>query len=269
MDELAGNRLARVAPDVSGGRHVTPRNVPLALANARFAVRALGGARREEWSVVSTLADQLCARQFRAGEDLCSPGQWPPGIWIVQDGIAEVAVGANGNRCVVQTLCRGDAFGLAPLMSGRRTPCRVHATTHVSALLWPAHEFLVQLERNPALARMLLHGLANRIVDGRVRLSTVLASSLEVRAARILLLEERDGVVPVSQATLASMIGASRPALNRVLRDFQRDRTIELQYRRIKLLDHDRLDDLAQSTTAPAQHELSRGPRIRQLHTGC
>lgn len=268
MDEVVGNQLARVTPDAPDDRHVAPRNVPFALANARFAVRALGGTRRAERSVLSTLAEQLCARQLRVGEDLCSPGQWSPGIWIIQDGIAEVAVGVGANRCVVQTLCRGEAFGVAPLVSGRWIPCRVQAATHVSALLWPAHGFLVQLERNPALARLLLDGLADRVVDGRIRLSALLASSLAVRAARILLLEERDGVVPVSQATLASMIGASRPALNRVLGDFQRDRAIELQYRRIQLLDWDRLDDLAQSTTAPARHELSRGPQIRQLHTG-
>lgn len=266
MDEVVGNQLA---PDAIGDRHVAPRvaprNVPLTLANARFAVRALGGTRGEERSVLSTLAEQLCARQLRVGEDLCSPGKWPPGVWIIQDGIAEVAVDVGANRCVVQTLCRGEAFGVAPLVSGRWIPCRVQAATHVSALLWPVREFLVQLERNPVLARLVLDGLVDRIVDGRVRLSAVLASSLEVRVARMLLLEERDGVVPVSQATLASMIGASRPALNRVLRDFQRDRAIELQYRRIHLLDRDRLDDSARSATAPARHDLSPGPRVRQL----
>ncbi|WP_211763420.1 Crp/Fnr family transcriptional regulator [Kutzneria sp. CA-103260] len=240
--------------------------MPLTFANARFAVRALGGRRREERAVLSTLAEQLCARQLRVGEDLCSPGQRPPGVWIIQDGIAEVAVGVGADRCVVQTLCRGEAFGVVPLVSGRWTPCHVQAATHVSALLWPVREFLAQLERDPVLARLLLDGLADRVVDSRVRLSAVLASSLEVRVARMLLLEERDGVVPVSQATLASMIGASRPALNRVLRDFQRDHAIELQYRRIQLLDLDRLDDLAQSTTEPTRHELSQGPRVRQLH---
>lgn len=268
MNEVVENHLALVAPDVPDDRHVAPRNVPLALANARFTARALGGTRREEWSVLSTLAEQLRTRQLRVGEDLCSPGQRPPGIWIVQDGIAEVAVGVGANRRVVQTLCRGDAFGVAPLVSSRWMPCRVQAATHVSALLWPADGFLAQLERDPALARLLLDGLANHIVDGRIRLLAVRANSLEVRAARMLLLEERDGVVPVSQATLASMIGASRPALNRVLRDFQRDRAIELQYRRIQLLDRDRLDDLAQSTTTRARHELSRGPLIRQLPRG-
>lgn len=229
-----------------------PEHRRAGLEQARFAACCLSGGEIPEnvgdvdFGVLSTLAAQLSLRSLRPGEKLWQAHRRPSAVWIIQHGLVEVAVGRGARRRVVQTAGAGEVVGIVQLLGGLDVPCQAQAVDTVSVLEWPASLFFGTLHRRPALALMLLPTLSRRVTDGWVRLASVAVSSLEVRAARILLIEARDGVVALPQDVVASMIGASRQALNRILRGLQTTGVIELSYRAIRILDRAALVRLAQ-----------------------
>jgi len=243
-----------------------PEHRRAGLEKARFAACCLSGGETPansgdvDFGVLSTLAAQLSLRSLRPGEKLWQPDRPPSAVWIIQHGLVEVAVGRGARRRVVQTAGAGEVVGIVQLLGGQVLPCQAQAVDTVTVLEWPASLFFGTLRRSPALARMLLPTLSRRVTNGWVRLASVAVSSLEVRAARMLLLEDRDGVVALPQDVVASMIGASRQALNRILRGLQTDGVIELSYRAIRILDHAALVQLAQ----PYQDEPVSVPSSRR-----
>jgi len=60
---------------------------------------------------------------------------------------------------------------------------------------------------------------------------------LPQQTARLLLAKAENGAVRLPQRTLAAMLGARRPSLNKVLKDFEQRDTIRLGHRAIQLTD--------------------------------
>ena len=74
-------------------------------------------------------------------------------------------------------------------------------------------------------------GLQNRLID-------LLAGGIEAQLASILLREADDaGRVRTTQGTLAGMLGVQRSSVQRVLKQLESARLIELHYRCIDLVD--------------------------------
>ncbi|WP_199442414.1 Crp/Fnr family transcriptional regulator [Umezawaea beigongshangensis] len=216
---------------------------PPARENASWVIRCLDGD-DEDQVLVDALAPLLVQRFARRGEALCESGRVPDGVWIVQDGLVELTAGPDPGR-VVQTLCRGDVYGLEHVVTGRCTPCRPRAATFVPCLFVSAHDFGELLAAYPAVIRWCLSGLATRLLESWTRLAGALDVDVRARTARTLLLEARGGVLNVTQGALASMVGSSRPTLNRVVRELEERGLVTTSYRRIDLVDPAALRTLA------------------------
>ncbi len=84
--------------------------------------------------------------------------------------------------------------------------------------------------------------MASRLANSQNRLVGLLGGSLKAQTAR-LLADEADatGRISLTQATLAAMLGAQRPSVNKVLGELAEARLIEVSYRNIRVIDRDRL----------------------------
>ncbi|MGW4057612.1 Crp/Fnr family transcriptional regulator [Amycolatopsis sp. NPDC004747] len=237
-------------------RPITSFSVP-ELARARFAADSLAGrpgyGAEAESGLLTLLAGELIQQRFSAGAELGHLDGWCAGIWIIQTGTVELTMANGRDRLVLQTVCRGEAFGVVRLLDGQPRPYAVRASTEVTALLLPVTTF-PHLRQDRSFMELVVAGLTRRLVRAWDHLAAVLADDLRTKAARILLAEEREGVVPLSQATLANLLGVSRPALNVALGSLRDAGLVELRYRRIPILDHDGLEAAARipSTAGPA-----------------
>jgi CRP-like cAMP-binding protein len=190
---------------------------------------------------MAALTGHLAIRTLPAGANAFAPGSRPDGVWVISSGAIELMVGEGPHRLVAQVLREGDVFGDISLLIDRDPPYHPHAATTTTCLWIAAEDFLGLLSERPALARVWLTSCARRFFDSQTRLLRLVDGALPQRVARHLLSEARNGVVALPQATLAAMLGVPRPSLNRVLRDFKRQRLISLHYRRVRLLDADGL----------------------------
>jgi len=85
-----------------------------------------------------------------------------------------------------------------------------------------------------------------RLANSQTRLVGLLGGTLTAQVARLLLDEaDRDGRIALSQATLAAMLGARRPSVNKVLGELAGAGLIDVAYRSIRVVDRARLAALA------------------------
>jgi CRP-like cAMP-binding protein len=195
---------------------------------------------------VAALASSLEPRRLEPGGVLFSAGTGPGGVWLVRSGLVELSVGSGRKRAVLAVLREGDVDGDIPLLLRMPPPYTARALDRVDCLYLSPPEFDRLLVGHGQLARRWLTSVAVRLANSQVRLVGLLGGSLTSQTAR-LLVDEADaaGAIALSQATLAAMLGAQRPSVNKVLREFVAARLIEVSYRNIRVLDRDRLAALA------------------------
>jgi CRP/FNR family transcriptional regulator, cAMP and macrophage regulator len=190
---------------------------------------------------VAALADTLIARPFPSGSVLFATGQPPSGVWIVRQGQIELVVGSGRRRVVVDVLRTGDVDGDIPLLLEMPMAYTARALDDSTCLCLDRTAFEKLLATHPNIARRWLSSVAQRVSAGQGRLVALLGRTLPAQIAQLLLDESVDGSVHLAQRTLAAMIGVQRPSLNKILKDFERDRLIAIHYAGIDLLDIDGL----------------------------
>jgi len=195
------------------------------------------------------LAQFLSVRTLEAGEPLHHVGGEPAGVYIVKEGCLELAVPGKPGRVVIQTLRPGDVDGDIQLLLDLAMPYEARANVATTVLVIRRGDFDRLLAEHPALAHRWLTSVSQRLARSHARLTGLLGQPLEVQVAQ-LLLEESDGdVVALSQATLAAMLGARRPSVNKVLRAFAERGWVELAYRSVHLRDRPAIAALANRST--------------------
>jgi CRP/FNR family transcriptional regulator, cyclic AMP receptor protein len=157
---------------------------------------------------------------------------------------------ALGEDVLVDVRGPGDVFGELALVSVEprtRTatvvalePAETHCVYHV--------DFTRLRERYPSIDRILLALLADQLRRTDQRLLEAHYVDVETRILRRLLdlaRIYRGGTgtitIPLTQEEIAALAGATRPPVNKVLRDWQARGAIELQRGRITILDADAL----------------------------
>ena len=173
-----------------------------------------------------TLAAGLRRRAYRRDEVIFHQGDPADTLHLIAAGHAVVRVTlAGGEFVVVAILGPGDAFGELALVGPQSRRATVVALERCETLSLGRDEFERLRTAYPGVDRFLIDLLARR-VD---RLNTYLLEALFVPAERRVLrrllelceLYPADGqgiVIPVTQETLASLAGTTRPTANQVLR---------------------------------------------------
>lgn len=194
---------------------------------------------------VEELAQYLTFRTLAAGEPLHHVGAQPAGAYIVREGCLELAVPGGSGRVVMQTLRPGDVDGDIQLILGIAMPYEARANSPTTVLLIARPDFDRMLRTHPALSHRWLTSVSQRLARSHARLTGLLGQPLPAQLAQLLLDESHEGVVPLAQATLAAMLGARRPSVNKVLRGFAAEGWIELSYRAVQIRDRAAMESVA------------------------
>lgn len=191
---------------------------------------------------VAALAGSLQTRSLQAGQVLFAAGTGPPGVWLVRSGQVELSVGSGRRRAVLAVLGEGDVDGDIQLLLRMPPPYTARAVDRVECLFLSPEEFDRLLTARGQLARRWLTSVAARLASSQIRLVGLLGGTLTAQTARLLLDEaDREGRIALSQATIAAMLGARRPSVNKVLGELAQAGWIEVSYRSIRVVDRNRL----------------------------
>jgi len=174
-----------------------------------------------------TLAAGLRRRAYRRDEVIFHEGDPADTLHLIAAGHASVRVTMPGGEYVVVAIHGpGDAFGEHALVGGPQSRgATVVALDRCETLSLGRDEFERLRTAYPGVDRFLVDLLARRVDKLNTKLLEALFVPAERRVLRRLLelceLYPADGrgiVIPVTQETLASLAGTTRPTANQVLR---------------------------------------------------
>jgi CRP-like cAMP-binding protein len=178
-----------------------------------------------------------------AGTKLISEGEPVESVYLIRSGEVEVYRLAGRRRLVVQILHPGDMLGLIPHLQGRPARYNARAISPIEAVRLRPDAVTWLLQSRPTLCHQFVVYLAGHLERMARRVEELSGAELPSRVATVLLDQTLDGrrILRLPQATLADLIGASRPTVNRVLKDLAAAGMIRIAYRRVEILDAARL----------------------------
>ncbi|MGH2545606.1 MAG: Crp/Fnr family transcriptional regulator [Actinomycetota bacterium] len=199
---------------------------------------------------VAELATTIGVDRVEPGTRLLGAGRPVEFIGIVEHGEVELSHRAGLRRVVLQILRDGDLLGDVPFFCRLPAPFTARALTEVMLIRLDRPSVDRLLAARPALAQRFLYSLASRLDRMQRRLLQLAVGDLRQQVASLLLDESGDaqGAVRLPQSTLAELLGATRPAVNRVLKGLEADGLIRLGYREIEVADPRALERIAASS---------------------
>lgn len=174
---------------------------------------------------------------YPAGATIFKLGDAPTRINIVRSGAIELSRRSRGRRIVLQIHRPGDVFGDVSLFLRMRVPWDAVALEDTVIYSFESVSLYRLLEQRPRLAWAWLHSVSARVAGFWSRVVELLAGGLEAQVASVLMRRAEDGVLNLSQASLAELVGHPRTSINRVLKHLEAEGLVKVSYGRVEILD--------------------------------
>ena len=197
-------------------------------------------------------------RHYGRQESLFHQGDAAEGFHVVMTGQVKVCrYGMDGREQVLHVMGPGDPCGEVPVFQGQSYPANALALGAVESLYFARRDFLDLGARRPGLLLNMMGVLAARLRHFVELVDDLSLKEVSSRLARHLLEtgDARQGDVVEIETTkgvLASRLGTIAETLSRTLARLQRDELIEVEGKRVRLLDRAALEKLAEGHSPPA-----------------
>jgi len=193
------------------------------------------------------LRRQSGQREYRAGEMIFTPTPHPHLVYLLERGLARIyRVSASGTETTFGYVHPGEIFGELAVFSSRGRESYAKAVR--LSLVWQLRREAIReiLAAHPRIVLAVTKQVGSRFKQIESRVEHLVFRPVLSRVAGILLelaegfgRRERHGLVidlSISQEELATLVGASRQAVNASLRELERDGVIRRNGRRFVLL---------------------------------
>lgn len=198
-------------------------------------------------AALSELAAVCVPRTFRRDQFLWYQGDPGDHLAVLVDGLVKITVTSErGDEMVLATLGAGEVLGeLSVIDQGPRSAAAI-AVQPTTALVVSRAALLAAMQRSPALLDALLGVLGAMVRRLTEQASDLVFLDLGGRIAKLLVQraerqsDRRDRLavdLHLTQTELAQMVGASRPAVNRVLQGLAGRGLIAIDGRTIVIID--------------------------------
>ncbi|MBD3867674.1 MAG: Crp/Fnr family transcriptional regulator [Acidobacteria bacterium] len=195
--------------------------------------------------VLRELAGLMDEKIYLRNEVLFLDGDSPKGLFVVRHGAVKIyKIGDKGREQILEIEGPGRSVAELPLFDGRPYPASAAALEDAAVLILPASTFHRLLDRHPEISRAVIASIA-----GRLRKMVALVEEVSLKAVR-----ERLSAVFLEMAgdddtfdltwtnqEIAARIGTVREIVSRTMARMAHDGAIQMDGRRVIILDRDRL----------------------------
>ncbi|MBU0496069.1 MAG: Crp/Fnr family transcriptional regulator [Chloroflexi bacterium] len=193
------------------------------------------------------LASSLEPRRFDQGAIIFDQGSPGGAMYIIESGQVRIFVyGELGQEMTVNVYGAGDVFGELALLDDLPRSAGAMAIESTQTLILHRNDLLRHLQAYPAMALRIIEVLSTRLRYTTVYLESLAFLTIQDRvAARLLDLADRYGTgadhceigLQLTQAELASWVGATRESVNKALGHLRDQGLIQLTGKQIVILD--------------------------------
>ena len=192
-------------------------------------------------------------KHFNKGEVIFSEGDDGIGFFLVASGQIKIfKVSSEGKEQILHIFGSGEPFGEVPVFSGQQFPASAEAITETRLLFFSRTAFVNLISYNPSLALNMLAVLSLRLRQFTVQIENLSLKEVPGRLAAYLIYvaDEQGGedsiTLDISKGQLASLLGTIPETLSRIFTRMSNQNLIEVKDRTIRLLDREKLEELAE-----------------------
>ncbi|HEC12966.1 MAG TPA: Crp/Fnr family transcriptional regulator [Acidiferrobacteraceae bacterium] len=173
---------------------------------------------------------------------LMRQGDNPSALYVVLSGKVRVMVcGDDGKELVLGNLGPREYFGELALIDGEPRSATVTAVEDTELGIISKADFVSCMGNSPEIAISLMRALSKRIRGLNDNLRDFALLDVQGRVDRLLrrLASQHNGELitePITQLEIASMVGASREMVSRVLNNLKADEVIDMRGKMIAIL---------------------------------
>ncbi len=200
---------------------------------------------------LSVLNEEKSCIMFKKGQIIFSEGVTPQGLYCVHHGKVKLSqAGDMGREQIVRFAKAGDVIGYRALLSGERFLATAIALDDCQICIIPKDIFLKLIEKEVSLSMQVMKLLSQNLGKAEHRITNLAQKPVRKRVAEALLFlketygTEADGEilnVVLSREEIANIVGTATETAIRILSEFKADGIIDLQVKKIKILDHKKL----------------------------
>ncbi|MCJ7663441.1 MAG: Crp/Fnr family transcriptional regulator [Desulfobacterales bacterium] len=193
-------------------------------------------------------------RSYQRGRVIFAEGDEGIGFYVLIAGKVKVfKLSPEGKEQILHVLEPGEPFGEASVFAGQPFPAHAEALEKSRIFFFPRAAFIELIKGDPSMALNML-----AILSRRLRTFTALIEDLSLKevpgrlaAYLFYMSEQRDGSddlkLDIAKNQLASLLGTIPETLSRILARMVRQGLIRLDGARIKIVDRQGLEELAQA----------------------
>lgn len=186
---------------------------------------------------------------YKKQDALFVEGSYPRGVFCLNHGKVKVfARGDEGKEQIIHIAKPGEIIGFRAMLSG--DPYRVSAETlEECAVCFIAKDyFFKMIDTNSEFRNEIIKGLSKELGERAVSITDMAQKSVRERmAASLLQLQDIYGEDPInlSREDLANFVGTATETLIRFLKEFKEEGLIEIQTRKVFILNSAKLHQLS------------------------
>lgn len=192
---------------------------------------------------------------YKKGQTVFTQGHYPHGVFCVKHGKIKVyKIGDEGKEQIVRFGKDGDILGYRALLSGDSYSCSADVLEDSHICFVPKAAFLEMLGKSGSLTLNVMKLLGNDLREAEKRITELAQKPVRERVAEaLLLLKETYGVeeddstlnVTLSREEIANLVGTATETTIRLLSEFKQDGLIQLNGKKIAILNHQKLTKVA------------------------
>ena len=194
-------------------------------------------------ALLDEVSGHMQLREYERGEILFWEGDPCDGLYILQEGSAKIyRVSPQGRQYIVRILQEGDTFAEVPAFDGGANP--VNVETLETSRIWVINNEVLRdlVQAHPQFAQKVLANFG-RMLRGMVRMVSEMAFyQVTHRLARLINEIPADDLSGISgahwtQEQMAARLGTVREVVARSLKELERSGAIQVENRRITIVD--------------------------------
>lgn len=189
---------------------------------------------------------------FKRGETVFSEGDEAKGFYLTISGRVKIfKLSSEGKEQILHLIGPGEPFGEVPMFAGESFPANAEAIVESRILFFPRASFVELIKGEPYLAMNMLSVLSRRLQEFTRLIGDLSLKEVPGRlAAYLLYLSDREEKadkleLDIAKGQLASLLGTIPETLSRILGKMENQGLIQVQGRRIRLLERKALEELA------------------------
>jgi CRP-like cAMP-binding protein len=193
-------------------------------------------------------------RQFKRGDILYNEGSRISGFYCIHTGIIKVfKTGLDGKEQIIRFAKPGDIIAYRSVLSNEVACTSARVIEDCQVCFIPAEILISMVKSNPTYALEILKLACHELGEANSFITDIAQKTVRERLAEILLLllndfgldEENYLQISLTREELANIVGTATESVIRLLSEFKTDKLVELNGRKIKILNRKGLEKIS------------------------